>query len=86
MLEVVAVLLLASALIGWFAVVRNQSPSSSLLPNKEELLRKMAERPAVSLTNAQKQALFTTMVDSASTNTPTPSQRADLLKQMVEGK
>lgn len=68
-LEVVVVLLLASALIGWFAVVRNQSATSSLLPNKEELLRKMAERPAVSLTNTEKQSLLNAMVNPAPVTT-----------------
>ncbi|MEK7645336.1 MAG: hypothetical protein AAB391_03415 [Patescibacteria group bacterium] len=61
--EVVVVLLLASALIGWFAMTRNQTSTSSLLPNKEELLRKMAERPAVSLTNTEKQSLMNAMAN-----------------------
>ena len=61
--EVVVVLLLASALIGWFAMTRNQTSTSSLLPNKEALLRKMAERPAVSLTNTEKQSLMNSMAN-----------------------
>ncbi len=90
-LEVVVVLLLASALIGWFAVVRNQSATSSLLPNKEELLRKMAERPAVSLTNTEKQSLLNGMAVPAKGTQPTattltPAQRAELLNGMMQGK
>ena len=63
--EVVVVLLLASALIAWFAVVRNQSSVGSLFPSKEQLMRLMTERPAVSLTNTQKQQLFAQMVKPA---------------------
>lgn len=109
-LEVVVMLLLASAPIGWFAVTRNQSATSSLLPTKEQLLRKMAEKPAVSLTETQKQTLLNTMVNPAPVTTSetkivngkktvvnttvepavaptlTAAQRADLLKQMTEGK
>lgn len=109
-LEVVVVLLLASTLIGWFAVTRNQTGSGSFLPSKQELLRRMAEKPAVSLTETQKQTLLNAMVNPAPVTTsetkivngkktvvkttvqPTPAptltsaQRADLLKQMAEGK
>ncbi len=101
-LEVVAVLLLASGLIAWFAVVSNQSGDQPLVPNKEALLRKMAERPAVSLTNTQKQTLLNAMMNPAPavaadgktsvapisepSVTLTTAQRADLLKQMAEGK
>ncbi len=89
-LEVVAVLLLASGLIAWFAVISNQSEDQPLVPNKEALLRKMSERPAVSLTNTQKQTLLNTMVNPASAKAPsvtlTNAQRADLLKKMAEGK
>lgn len=88
-LEVVAVLLLASGLIAWFAVISNQSKDQPLVPNKEVLLRKMSERPAVSLTNTQKQTLLNSMVSPATTEssvTLSSAQRADLLKQMTEGK
>lgn len=89
-LEVVVVLIVASALIGWFAVVRNRTGSDSSLLSKQELLRKMTERPAVSLTDTQKQSLLSAMVNSAATKTTsvtlTNAQRADLLKKMEAGK
>ena len=84
--EVIVVLLMASALIGWFAVTRNQTDSGSFLPSKQELLRKMAEKPAVSLTDTQKKTLLNAMVSSTPAPSLTTAQRADLMKQMVEGK
>ncbi|MEI6346271.1 MAG: hypothetical protein WCO79_03515 [bacterium] len=86
LVEVVVVLLLASALIGWFAVTRNQTGSGSFLPSKQELLRRMAEKPAVSLTEVQKQTLLKAMVQPNAAPTLTTAQRADLLQKMAAGK
>ncbi len=64
-LEVAVVLIVASGLVAWFAMDRDET-NSILLPSKEQLLKKMADRPAASLTDTQKQTLLNNMVNPAS--------------------